>query len=257
MYSPSGSPVRGHSPVGSPLLRNRSPRNSPPRVPSPLSSPQRRLQQQYQYQTGDQPPPIPSRLKPNVPERSSSLPRSNLMGQLRYSGLTGLRGTRRYVNIEDAERQLTGSNSSLPNGHIVSTGSSPPSCQQVHRLHRHPQYINPSYRFRTMQSIIITTTKVQPGPPPRQPNLPAKRLSRPLSVTLESLIVAKLETEHIDLTSPPYTDEVSEERRQRLNVHKTYVGYLMTDEFLCWQVLTNKWLITTSVPVVTSKPEMV
>ena len=216
MYSPSGSPVRGHSPVGSPLLRNRSPRNSPPRVPSPLSSPQRRLQQQYQYQTGDQPPPIPSRLKPNVPERSSSQPRSNLMGQLRYSGISGLRGTARYVNIEDAERQLTGSNSSLPNGHIVNTCTSPPLVSTGSQTPPSSP-IHKSKLPLSNYAINNNNNNQSPvGSPTRQPKLPAKRLSRPLSVTLESLIVAKLETEHIDLTSAPYTDEVSEERWQSL-----------------------------------------
>ena len=203
MHSPSGSPIRGLSPVGSPLLRNRSPRNSPPRVPSPLSSPQRQLQQQYQQ---DQPPPIPNRLKPNVPERTSSLPRSNL---LRYSGLAGLRGTARYVNIEDAERQLHVSSNSLPNGHIVNSSGSPPLVSTGSQtppsspIHRSKLPIS-NYAINNNNNNQSPT-----GSPTRQPKLPTKGFSRPLSVTLESLIVAKLETEHIDLTSPPYTDEVT------------------------------------------------
>ncbi len=204
VHSPSGSPIRGHSPLSSPLLlRNRSPRNSPPRIMSPLSSPQRRLQQQQAASSypQDQPPPLPSRLKPNVPERTSSLPRTAVLGSglLRHSGL---RGTARYVNIEDAEKQVPSTNLALPNGDVVgskSTGSqTPPS--------------SPSLRPKSPMSNYAVNNNnnelTQNGSPTLQPKLPTKRLSRPMSITLESLIVAKLETEHIDLTEPPYTDQV-------------------------------------------------
>ena len=133
------------------------------------------------------------------------------MGQLHYSGLSGLRGNARYVNIEDAERQLTGSNSSLPNGHIVNTGSSPPLMSTGSQTPPSSP-IHKSKLPLSNYAINNNNNNQSPvGSPTRQPKLPAKRLSRPLSVTLESLIVAKLETEHIDLTSPPYTEEVSEE----------------------------------------------
>ena len=207
MQSPSGSPIRGHSPLSSPLLRNRSPRNSPPRIMSPLSSPQRRLHQQASSYPPDQPPPLPTRLKPNVPERTSSLPRTNVLGSGHGQLLhPGLRDTARYVNIEDAEKQFQ---STLPNGHIVnsngsspcvSTGSQTPPSSPLHKskLPLSNYAINNNNNNQTPPN----------GSPTTQPKLPVKRLSRPMSATLESLIVAKLEAEHIDLTFPPYSNQV-------------------------------------------------
>ena len=273
MQSPSGSPLRGTSPMGSPLLRSRSPRDSPPRIPSPLSSPQRRVNASHHGQA--QAPPIPTRTRPTVPTRTSSLPRGSSMsnpGHFGYTGVVGnLHGTARYVNIEDAEQQIsTLTGHGLLNGDIthstgslssVSTGSRTPTTgsRTPTGSHTPPTPSSPLHKSKlpllsygqALQQIANNNNNNNPPASPHRttvqqstPGLPTKRMSRPLSVTMESLIIAKLEAECIDLTQPPYTDEVIDRFLCFLSVNDT-LGVLMLffygipDNIICKTYASN------------------
>ncbi len=206
--SPSSSPIRGHSPIassvrgssphsspnrntfvlgGSPLggsptirspmgspIRIRSPRESPPKAPSPMGSPQR-------IRGG--PPPIPKRVKPQVPERTSSLARQRI-----YIGVSN--GPSWASNVDYANLLPDSELEGLLNGRRLS-GSQPQESQSTPNSPQRSKLPTPaSARVSRHESLL------------------AKRKPRPMSVSVESLLVAKLESEDIDLTEPPYTDKV-------------------------------------------------
>ena len=221
--SPLGSPVRGRSPSGSPP-RAASPHSSPNRSPylaSPLASPNRTPSPHgtpvhsalcpvlgSPQRLRANPPPLPVRVKPAVPERRSSLQQRYLTsscGQTYvYTPVTNGDGTWRanvdYANLPKEEEALT-------NGRVDTRRLSTPALQ----LWTPPSSPLKS-KLPTLQGSVSLQSSPQTSPLKtmvrHESLLSAHRAPRPVSVTLEALVMAKIEAEGIDLTEPPYTDKV-------------------------------------------------
>ena len=214
--SPCGSPTRIVSPIGSPHqirsqslpgspLRSHSPGlfHSPPRPQSPLglSRPP-----QHRYLST---PNVPCfrRARPKVPERTSSLPQT--FGST--ESITSATQTQQIIYAENGiQPTLPGHMSvshmvqNIQNGHAQMRRCSSPAIRTF------MSYTPPGSPQR---SKLPTANSERAGtltsrPVTRHESILSKRRPKPVSVTLEALVVAKMEADCIDLEQLPYTDEV-------------------------------------------------
>lgn len=169
------SPIRTPSPiVSSPLLK--SPSYSSSSVAEPRRVPW-------------QPPPGPAHFKPCAPERSSSL--TNNLTPVSGSTVAHLASDTPWPLMKDYAREhldmdnMNNRTMSSPNINL----NTPPS--------------SPAHRVQASEGSTMSQ-RVS-----RHESLLSRQKPRQVSVTLDTMIINKLESEDIDLTSQPYTDKVS------------------------------------------------
>ena len=209
--SPLGSPLqmRSQSLPGSPL-RSHSPSmlvHLPPRPHSPVFH--HRSPSSHRYSTPNIQATFKSRLRPSVPERTSSLPRNIIFGST-DSINSGTQTNPQVIYAENGIQPSTfGSRSQ--NGHVHLRRSSTPA------LRTYLSYTPPGSpqkgssggsRLPTFSTGSAGSLSSRIGGR-HDSLLSSRRRQKAVSVTLEALVVAKLEEEGIDLTLPPYTDSVS------------------------------------------------
>lgn len=210
--TPLGSPFFGQSPMNSPQRLSPSP-SSWSSHGSPLGSPQR-----IGMNRGP-PPPVPKRSKPQVPERTSSLVQPSPTHSTRDTGplQNGVLTSPLTVNRRKAatlgrlSRPMPSSQSTGQERRLSAPGNrtfedilfSSSALYDYHVRSGSPQ------RSRLPLAQCFPGSFTEPKIGTRHDSLVAKRNPRPISLSLEAMVVAKLEDERIQLTEPPYTDRVS------------------------------------------------
>ena len=205
------SPRRRNRPKPLPPKRTTSQLSTP--VTSPVTSPR----------SGGQvkkPPPVPKRHgrsesqgspAPGSPQGVPSSPKC-MSPSLRDASTQSMKQEVVLTSSQrNASTQSSGRGESHGSGKMEATTKSSP--MQAVKHHHGKALHSPTHKqlasFRAGGGGGGGSSQAVQKPMHRQTSLISKRRPRPISATLESVVVAKLEDEMIDLTQLPYTDKVN------------------------------------------------